>query len=308
MDGLPKLIMQTWKNEDIPEKWRSSQDKIVELHSPKIIKRNKVRIHKGNKNKWKYVLMTDEDNRAFVARYFPQYLEMYDGFDHPIQRADVIRYMWLYINGGVYMDLDYEPMRNIEPLFNSGAEVYLIKSPNMAKYLTNSFMASKPRCSFWLEVLEEVKARTKLREWWAHGKHLKVMMTTGPGVVSKAVENTRVPYTILPQNLVNNISVQDFKKMPNRDEIDTFLYPLEGCSWGGMDTKLANWAYQNPLLSIFFAGIIILVIIFFIVDINKKKKSKKFKKRCDLIATRLGFSLQDPLLLEIKAKADPFVK
>ena len=42
---LPKIIMQTWKNKDLPEKWKKSPLSITKYMPD-----------------WEYVLMTDEDN------------------------------------------------------------------------------------------------------------------------------------------------------------------------------------------------------------------------------------------------------
>ena len=36
----------------------------------------------------------------------------YDGYTHPIQRADAARYFILFVHGGLYADLDYEPLIN----------------------------------------------------------------------------------------------------------------------------------------------------------------------------------------------------
>ena len=84
-------FMQTWKTRNIPHQWKIS---------PSSIKKN---IPKH----WNYVLMTDRDNRDFVKKYFPSFLSYYESFPYNIQRADAIRYMWLYVNGGIYMDLDF---------------------------------------------------------------------------------------------------------------------------------------------------------------------------------------------------------
>jgi mannosyltransferase OCH1-like enzyme len=40
-----------------------------------------------------------------VARY-PWFLETFDGYVYPIQRADAIRYFVLHHFGGIYIDLD----------------------------------------------------------------------------------------------------------------------------------------------------------------------------------------------------------
>lgn len=47
------------------------------------------------------LLHTDADNRAFIAREFPEYLGLYDGYDTHIKRVDAVRYFLLYRYGGV---------------------------------------------------------------------------------------------------------------------------------------------------------------------------------------------------------------
>ena len=162
---IPKIIMQTWKDHNIPKKWKTSP-KSIRKYMPD----------------WKYVLMTDKDNRNFVKKHFPDFLKYYDAFPYPIQRCDSIRYMFLYKFGGLYMDLDFEVLHPLDSLFTSGAEAYLVSSSNVGSYLTNSFMASKPGCKLWLDAIEEMK---KPVPYYYIGRHLTVMHQTGSFLLSR---------------------------------------------------------------------------------------------------------------------------
>ena len=51
-------------------------------------------------------LWTDAKSREFVAAEYPWFLDTFDGYSFPIQRADAIRYFVLAHYGGVYIDLD----------------------------------------------------------------------------------------------------------------------------------------------------------------------------------------------------------
>ena len=241
---VPKLLMQTWKTKQVPDHWKPSTTSI----------------NKCLPN-WKYVLMTDADNLKFVKKHFPSFLAMYENFKYPIQKADTIRYMWLYVMGGVYMDLDYILNKPLDVLFKNRTGVFFITSSNFNSSLTNSFMASSPNEGLWLDILKEIKKRQKKGlEWWAKGKHFEVMMTTGPGVVDKVVKNSNYVYTILPNKLMNpyNICDKKFNK-------DSYLTPLEGCSWGSWDTKTGNWIYCNhetsTIILCFLIVLIILVVL-----------------------------------------------
>jgi mannosyltransferase OCH1-like enzyme len=44
--------------------------------------------------------------RTFIATHYPWFLDTFNGYKYPIQRADSIRYFALYHYGGIYIDLD----------------------------------------------------------------------------------------------------------------------------------------------------------------------------------------------------------
>ena len=64
---------------------------------------------------WSMWLWTDEDNRELIARDFPSFLPLYDGYDVKIKRIDAVRYFYLYKYGGVYMDLDVMCLHPLPP-------------------------------------------------------------------------------------------------------------------------------------------------------------------------------------------------
>lgn len=63
-----------------------------------------------------YMLWTDAGSREFIAEHYSWFLETFDNYTYPIQRADAIRYFVLYHFGGVYIDLDIGCLRPVDPL------------------------------------------------------------------------------------------------------------------------------------------------------------------------------------------------
>lgn len=63
-----------------------------------------------------YMLWTDASSREFIANNYPWFLDTFDGYTYPIQRADAIRYFVLHHYGGVYLDLDVGCLRPLDPL------------------------------------------------------------------------------------------------------------------------------------------------------------------------------------------------
>src|SRR5277367_699670 len=97
--AIPKIIHQTWCDEDLPtvlrpyvESWRQ--------HHPQ----------------WEWRLWTDNDNRRFIRRHYPAFLKQYDRYPWPIQRVDAVRYFLLDHYGGLYVDLDFECLWPLDPL------------------------------------------------------------------------------------------------------------------------------------------------------------------------------------------------
>jgi mannosyltransferase OCH1-like enzyme len=232
---IPKIIMQTWKNKDIPEKWKRSP-KSIRCWMPT----------------WKYVLMTDEDNRKFVERYFPDFLPYYDAFPYAIQRADAIRYCFLAIHGGIYMDLDMELLKPLDELFENDNELYLVESGNIGGYITNSFMASKPGCRIWYEMIEEMK---KPLPKWAIGKHIQVMNSTGPIALNRVVKRSNIVYGALPRSYISPCSVCD--SVCNRP--GAYIRPLEGSSWTSWDTQVYNFFLCKWRILLIILGIVLIV-------------------------------------------------
>lgn len=236
---IPLIVMQTWKDKNIPAHWKSSQNAIRNIMPH-----------------WKYVLMTDEDNRNFCAKHFPDFLPIYDSFEYGIMRADAIRYMWLYINGGLYLDLDIEVTKPFDDLFYEDHDIYGVRSGNYKKFYTNAIMASKPRVPFWLKCIEDMKVPYRT---WQIGKHLKVMRTTGPLMLSKMLIDHEPDIGQMPAELLTACTVCDPKPCNIKSG---YAKTLEGSSWVAWDTKVYTFCACNSGKIMVVLLSIILVLIF----------------------------------------------
>ena len=238
---IPKIIMQSWKTREIPEHWEESPKSIAKVMPD-----------------WKYILMTDEDNRKMVKEHFPDFLECYDSLPYHIQRVDCARYCFLYLYGGIYIDLDFLCKKDLSPLFQSG-DIFLVSSGNVSGYYTNSFMASKPRNKFWLELLEEVKKPAK---WWYIGKHIFVMSQSGPICLSRVANRSKFVISVIPKKLVMPCSVCNI----NCSTCEAYLKPLEGSSWTSFDTTFLNfWLCNWKKVVSFLILLLLLLLIAYIV-------------------------------------------
>lgn len=244
-NSIPKIIFQTWKTKDVPEQWKDAQKSVIEK----------------NKN-FRYVLLTDEDNHAIVKQHFPTFLPYFENFEYNIQRADAIRYVVLYIYGGIYLDLDYVALQPFDELTkmlddDDKLKVGLLKTDTNAR--TNSFMMSKPRSTFWLECIEEMKKPTS---WFMILRHLKVFYSTGPFMVNRVCKLNQEKVKML-----NSISVPCnicFSQEKCLDEIikdKHYIMPIEGKSWNTWDTTIWNFFYcnRNLLMHLFLMLVVVLI-------------------------------------------------
>jgi len=68
------------------------------------------------KYKIEYKMWNNDDCEKLINKY-PQYRQLYDNFRFPIMKADFIRYLILYDEGGIYIDCDVAPIGDVSSLF-----------------------------------------------------------------------------------------------------------------------------------------------------------------------------------------------
>jgi mannosyltransferase OCH1-like enzyme len=238
--NFPRVIFQTWEDENVPEKWRDAQKSVIEK----------------NPN-WEYVLVTNKDRIRIIKENFPGLLPLFMSFKHNIMRADMIRYIFLYLYGGVYLDLDFVALYPFDSLsLEDGAEVGLARGPNVDGTFTNAFMVSKPGSQFWLHCLSEI---TKPKSpFLTFTKHLEVMFTTGPAMLTNVAERypmeriSVLEHVIVPCNLCQLEEGCDSKE-------PGLVKPIEGSSWNSLDTKIINgfFCYRKAIYIAVFVFLVI---------------------------------------------------
>ncbi|KAJ3122765.1 hypothetical protein HK098_002492 [Nowakowskiella sp. JEL0407] len=195
---IPKIIHQTWKSNNIPElycEW---------VNSWKTLNTN-----------FDYKLWTDVDNRNLVKKHFPWFLPTYDNLPREINRVDAVRNCYIYLYGGIYIDLDLEAVRPMEEFYrhiqfipsrkifaNGNGEVSkslnlndttTFESPNIDIILPllssnlkfphnipNAWMASRPGHPFWILALDMIMGRSQRFPMWYLKWFKNVEWLTGP--------------------------------------------------------------------------------------------------------------------------------
>lgn len=124
-------------------------------------------------------------NMAFIKKYAPGFLTTYKNYPHPIQQVDAVRYFILYHLGGVFVDLDFECLENIEPILNDQECVFgtepseHCKQHNKRMIVCNALMACAPGNDFFKIICENLQ-KDPVLESASTPAWLKILNTTGP--------------------------------------------------------------------------------------------------------------------------------
>jgi len=167
---IAKIIHQSWKSPELPPRqkvWSATWKACFpDFH---------------------YILWTDDDNRNFLVKFYPWFLDVYDSYP-AISKADSMRYFYLYHFGGIYTDLDNECLHNFEHLLLNHRIVLGAMEGQFIEdlpegYVQNSFMYSLSNESFWLDAIDLM---VKLKDTW-----LIAERKTGPGILLKTIKSYR---------------------------------------------------------------------------------------------------------------------
>jgi mannosyltransferase OCH1-like enzyme len=121
---------------------------------------------------------------------YPQYKQLYDDFRYDIQRLDFARLLILYDQGGLYLDLDINPLQgeNIDYIFEK--EFFIARWVN-SNLPYNAIIACKKQSPLMLKCIEEVKRsyyeKAKMKIYHTR-KARFVFQTTGHYALHRAIK------------------------------------------------------------------------------------------------------------------------
>ena len=236
---IPKIIHQIYwdfsgNNNPIPNEWKKFSKTLRDNH----------------KN-WKYKLWDDKSCLNLIKTYYPWFLETYNGYKYPIQKADAIRPFILYHEGGIYLDMDFTCIKNIDKFFKKQG-VYLLESAHFG--ITNAFMASSKNHPFWKIVMEEQIKNKEKKFYQTH--HFYIMQSTGPSLITNCIKKYKNnDIHILSKNLFNPCNVCGDCKLNN----NLYCYTLHSKSWSKLDSQIINHIYCNYKKIALYILIIIII-------------------------------------------------
>lgn len=173
-------------------------------------------------------------SREFIAAEYPWFIETFDSYPFPIQRADAIRYFILAHFGGTYMDLDDGCNRRLDPLLSYPAWLRF----TVPTGISNDAMGSVPQHPFFLRVIESLQSYN--RNWGM--PYITVMYSTGPLFLS-VIWKEYMATTRTAEARVRVLMPDEYK-----GHSWSFFNVVRGSSWHGKDAQTIFWMGKHWML------------------------------------------------------------
>ena len=238
---------------------------------------------------YKYKLWTDDDLEILVKENHPELYREWGNLKG-IHKADLGRYLVLFIEGGFYCDTDFyvsEPFENLK----LEEKVYLAPStPDflfMKGGMTNYFIYAPPKEQFFLDLIDESLKRIKT---YKNNNPGYISSTSGKIMIESMLKNKKYRYDVFDSKKIVN------KYCPQTPTDNSFGYHDGGTS---RDKKTDSWVNggvlklmdiecnmreklrirgnlcQIPIVFIFFSLLIIGLIIYFSIKYYRIYKNKR---------------------------------
>ena len=116
-------------------------------------------------------LWGDKEVKGLILRDFPELQSVYKNYGHAVMRADLARILILEKEGGVYIDVDVEPKKNLEALLKNRDQEDRIFVPGvqdrwMRRKMSNWLIIGKPNLPDYGKFREkaiELQKKTKMK-------------------------------------------------------------------------------------------------------------------------------------------------
>lgn len=197
--SIPKKIIQTWKHKDL----NSEFQKIVDLW-------------KINNPNYTYTFFDDRDCEQFIKEYFDEdVLNIYNCIIPGAYKSDLFRYCYLYINGGVYIDIDTLCIGKLDDFLLPNVEFIVPIDLNITHLegnhnIFNTFIGSIPKHPILLNCINKIVFHIK-NNIIPQSK----LDFTGPGLLGRCVnlflQNGETESFVSKEGINNNIYFLKFE-------------------------------------------------------------------------------------------------
>jgi len=136
-----------------------------------------------------YKFWNGTDCRKLLDKY-PQFKRLYEDFSQLIMRADFMRYLILYDEGGIYVDCDIAPISDISSLFNYD-EFFVCWNNDTKRLPYNAVLGSCAKSKLYDDILnhmEESYYEKSSMDIYNSWKGRLVFQTTGHYMLKRVIK------------------------------------------------------------------------------------------------------------------------
>jgi mannosyltransferase OCH1-like enzyme len=185
-------------------------------------------------------LWTDASARDFLADHYPWFVETWDNYAFPIQRADSIRYFVLYHYGGIYLDMDTwcNETLPIHKLGPDTAKHYALFKSTHPTGVTNDLLVTSANHPAYSAAIFQLPVFDAITQVWARWQpHCAIMISAGPMFLTMVLKEYLLKQPSLPSPTVGVI---------NATELASYITDLESSTWHRADAKVFMWIGDRP--------------------------------------------------------------
>ena len=238
---IPKIFHQIWfqfgqEYKDVPLNYKEYTDELLKLHPG-----------------WEHVLWNERTVENMLAENYPLFLPIWKSYNVIIKKHDSARFFILHKYGGVYVDHDFFPLKNIESALGSCEFVVGNHENRELVVPNNAFMGATPG-NVYLQYAHNELAKPRIAEKF-------VIEATGPMFLRNTLEEFIVnhkpkgfkiyspkyfyPNHYSEQRLANVTKELLLKKLPF-----CYLFQLYDASWWeenkGLHSTKLKYDNQEP--------------------------------------------------------------
>jgi mannosyltransferase OCH1-like enzyme len=187
---IPRIIIQTNEKRDVPQKMFEATDSVLRFNPS-----------------YEYVYFTDDQAKKFLRDHFDQtIIDAYDSIIPGAYKADLFRYCFLWINGGVYIDMGMVALDGLDKIVKS-TDTFVAPEDNGANSIYNAFMGCTPKHPIIKEAIVLAVQNIQNKEY-THNP----LGITGPLLLGKAFENVTGEKVVPGRDYGKGVRIIKFSK------------------------------------------------------------------------------------------------
>lgn len=208
---------------------------------------------KVNSN-FKHHVWSEAEILPLLASVNPRYVQMYQGYEKYAQKADLARYVILYVHGGIYLDTDMVCHKNLTPFTRH--DVFFTAPPlyKIVKSIQNCIIGIEPKHPLMAVILDLCSQRQSVPS---------IMKSTGPKMIYDAVKiysKTGHHVPIIARKYLYPCQPYDDDTCPYTCQ-DCYVAHMANASWYSNQTQSIHSYLRNNKLAFATVGVAVLSVI-----------------------------------------------